>query len=51
VTSGRNKIRLSADKELYQRGITSSIEGVETDINASKTDEHIAEVSGQDESH
>jgi outer membrane protein TolC len=38
---------ISADKELYQHGITSSIEGVETDINASKTDEHIAEVSGK----
>ncbi|WP_445663480.1 multidrug resistance outer membrane protein MdtQ [Enterobacter soli] len=38
---------ISADEELYQHGITSSIEGVETDINASKTDEHIAEVSGK----
>ncbi|HDR2862834.1 TPA: multidrug resistance outer membrane protein MdtQ [Enterobacter asburiae] len=38
---------ISADKELYQHGITSSIEGVETDINASKTDERIAEVSGK----
>jgi outer membrane protein TolC len=38
---------ISADKELYQHGITSSIEGVETDINASKTDEQLAEVSGK----
>ncbi|WP_368541854.1 multidrug resistance outer membrane protein MdtQ [Enterobacter soli] len=38
---------IDADKELYQHGITSSVEGVETDINASKTDERIAEVHGK----
>ena len=35
---------IGADRELYQHGITSSVEGVETDINASKTEEQIAEV-------
>lgn len=38
---------IGADRELYQNGITSSVEGVETDINASKTDEQIAEVKGK----
>lgn len=38
---------IDADKELYQHGITSSVEGVETDINAGKTDERIAEVHGK----
>jgi len=37
---------ISTDRELYQHGITSSVEGVETDINASKTDERLAEVNG-----
>jgi len=38
---------IGADRELYQNGITSSVEGVETDINSSKTDEHLAEVNGK----
>ncbi|WP_368747983.1 multidrug resistance outer membrane protein MdtQ [Enterobacter cancerogenus] len=38
---------IGADVELYQHGITSSVEGIETDINASKTDEHIADVNGK----
>lgn len=37
---------ISTDRELYQHGITSSVEGVETDINASKTEERLAEVKG-----
>jgi len=37
---------IHTDRELYQHGITSSVEGVETDINASKTDERLAEVNG-----
>ncbi len=37
---------ISTDRELYQQGITSSVEGVETDINASKTEERLAEVNG-----
>ncbi|QDK17220.1 multidrug resistance outer membrane protein MdtQ [Leclercia adecarboxylata] len=37
---------IRTDRELYQHGITSSVEGVETDINASKTEERLAEVSG-----
>jgi len=38
---------IGTDRELYQHGITSSVEGVETDINASKTDERLAEVNGK----
>lgn len=38
---------IGADRELYQHGITSSVEGVETDISASKTEEQIAEVHGK----
>ncbi|HDT1602558.1 TPA: multidrug resistance outer membrane protein MdtQ [Enterobacter sichuanensis] len=38
---------IGADRELYLHGITSSVEGVETDINASKTEEQMAEVSGK----
>lgn len=38
---------IAVDRELYQHGITSSVEGVLTDINASKTQEQKAEVSGK----
>ena len=38
---------IDADRELYQQGITSSVEGVETDIYASKTDEQLADVKGK----
>ncbi|MFH5067396.1 multidrug resistance outer membrane protein MdtQ [Enterobacter cloacae complex sp. 2024EL-00215] len=38
---------IGADRELYQHGINSSVEGVETDINASKTEEQLAEVKGK----
>ncbi|MCM7529567.1 multidrug resistance outer membrane protein MdtQ [Enterobacter quasiroggenkampii] len=38
---------IGADRELYQHGITSSVEGVETDINASKTEEQLAGVNGK----
>ncbi|HDR2821302.1 TPA: multidrug resistance outer membrane protein MdtQ [Enterobacter bugandensis] len=38
---------IGADRELYQHGITSSVEGVETDINASKTEEQLAGVKGK----
>ena len=38
---------IGADRELYQHGITSSVERVETDINASKTEEQLAEVNGK----
>ena len=38
---------IGADRELYQHGITSSVEGVETDINAGKTDEQLADVKGK----
>lgn len=38
---------IAVDRELYQQGINSSVEGVVTDINASKTQEQMAEVSGK----
>ena len=38
---------IDADRELYQHGITSSVEGVETDIHASKTNEQLADVKGK----
>lgn len=38
---------IGADRELYQHGITSSVEGVETDIDANKTEEQLAEVNGK----
>src|SRR5690606_24530266 len=38
---------IGADRELYQHGITSSVEGVETDIRARKTEGQIAEVHGK----
>ncbi|MGL4723979.1 MAG: multidrug resistance outer membrane protein MdtQ [Scandinavium sp.] len=37
---------ISVDKALYQRGITSSVEGAENDINVSKTDQQLTEVTG-----
>lgn len=37
---------INVDKALYQRGITSSVEGAENDINVSKTDQQLTEVSG-----
>ncbi|EHM45041.1 MAG: multidrug resistance outer membrane protein MdtQ [Yokenella regensburgei] len=37
---------VTVDTELYQHGITSSVEGVENDINVSKTEQQIAELSG-----
>jgi efflux transporter, outer membrane factor (OMF) lipoprotein, NodT family len=45
VKSQQNNI-VSVDKALYQRGITSSVEGVENDINVSKTDQQLTEVAG-----
>ena len=38
---------IGADRELYQHGITSSVEGVETDINASKTRQQLNDVAGK----
>ncbi|MDK9357077.1 MULTISPECIES: multidrug resistance outer membrane protein MdtQ [Lelliottia] len=38
---------IAVDRELYQQGINSSIQGVATDINASKTEEQMAEVHGK----
>lgn len=46
VKQEQNNI-ISADRELYQHGITSSVEGVETDITASKTEQEMADVHGK----
>ncbi|MDJ1656290.1 multidrug resistance outer membrane protein MdtQ [Raoultella sp. Ech2A] len=37
---------VSVDRALYQRGITNSVEGAENDINVSKTDQQLADVTG-----
>lgn len=37
---------VAVDRALYQQGITSSVEGAETDINAGKTQQKLAEVAG-----
>ncbi|EOU6176972.1 multidrug resistance outer membrane protein MdtQ [Escherichia coli] len=38
---------IATDRQLYQNGITSSVEGVETDINASKTRQQLNDVAGK----
>ena len=38
---------ITADRQLYQNGITSSVEGVETDIDSSKTEQQLNDVSGK----
>ncbi|MBB1201566.1 multidrug resistance outer membrane protein MdtQ [Enterobacteriaceae bacterium 89] len=45
VKAEQNNV-VSVDTALYQRGITSSVEGVENDINVSKTDQQLTEVAG-----
>lgn len=45
VKAEQNSI-ISVDKALYSRGITSSVEGAENDINVSKTDQQLTEVTG-----
>jgi len=45
VKAEQNSI-ISVDKALYTRGITSSVEGAENDINVSKTDQQLTEVVG-----
>lgn len=45
VKAEQNNI-ISVDKVLYTRGINSSVEGVENDINVPKTDQQLAEVVG-----
>ncbi|MGU3414193.1 multidrug resistance outer membrane protein MdtQ [Enterobacteriaceae bacterium C34A] len=45
VKAEQNSI-ISVDKALYTRGITSSVEGAENDINVSKTDQQLTEVAG-----
>lgn len=37
---------VAVDRALYEHGITSSVEGVDTDINAGKTQQKLAEVTG-----
>ncbi|EDQ0216628.1 multidrug resistance outer membrane protein MdtQ [Salmonella enterica] len=38
---------VTVNRELYQHGITSSVEGVETDIDASKTQQQLNNVNGK----
>lgn len=38
---------ITVDRQLYQNGITSSVEGVETDIDSSKTDQQLNDVNGK----
>lgn len=38
---------ITVDRQLYQNGITSSVEGVETDIDSSKTEQQLNDVSGK----
>ncbi len=38
---------INVDRQLYQNGITSSVEGVETDIDSSKTDQQLNDVNGK----
>lgn len=38
---------VAVNRELYQHGITSSVEGVETDIDASKTQQQMNDVNGK----
>ncbi|WP_275257224.1 multidrug resistance outer membrane protein MdtQ [Citrobacter koseri] len=38
---------ITVDRQLYQNGITSSVEGVETDIDASKTQQQLNDVAGK----
>ncbi len=38
---------IATDRQLYRDGITSSVEGVETDINASKTRQQLNDVAGK----
>lgn len=38
---------VTVNRELYQHGITSSVEGVETDIDASKTQQQLNDVNGK----
>ncbi|ADO47825.1 multidrug resistance outer membrane protein MdtQ [[Enterobacter] lignolyticus] len=45
VKSEQNNI-VSVDKALYSRGITSSVEGARNDINISKTEQQLTQVSG-----
>lgn len=45
VKNEQNNI-VTVDKALYQRGITNSAEGAENDINVSKTDQQLADVTG-----
>lgn len=38
---------INVDRQLYQNGITSSVEGVETDIDSSKTQQQLNDVNGK----
>lgn len=38
---------ITIDRELYQNGLTSSVEGVETDIDSGKTEQQLNDVNGK----
>lgn len=38
---------ITVDRELYQNGLTSSVEGVETDIDSGKTEQQLNDVNGK----
>lgn len=38
---------INVDRQLYKNGLTSSVEGVETDIDSSKTEQQLNDVSGK----
>lgn len=45
IEQEQNQI-VTVDKELYQAGITNSVEGVENDINVGKTEQQLADING-----
>ena len=49
LTQIKNELQnvITVDRQLYQNGITSSVEGVETDIDSSKTEQQLNDVSGK----
>ena len=45
IQNEQNQI-VAVDKQLYQAGITNSVEGVENDINVGKTEQQLADIDG-----
>ena len=42
-----SRTSLTLNGQLYQNGLTSSVEGVETEIDSSKTEQQLNDVSGK----